>query len=71
MKGVVLIKGKVCVDHIHMQVAIPLKLNVSEFIPYLKVKSAQMFYDQHPELRPKWANRHFGVRGYYVITVGM
>ncbi len=49
MKGVQLIEGKVCVDHIHMYVAIPPKMSVSEFMSYLKGKSALMFYDRHPE----------------------
>ena len=33
-------------------------------------KSSLMFFDRHPELRPKWADRHFWARGYYVATVG-
>ena len=53
MKGVALIEGQVCVDHIHMYVAIPPKLSVSEFMSYLKGKSSLMFFDRHPELRPK------------------
>ena len=32
MKQVQLIDGKVCVDHIHIYVAIPSKMCVSEFI---------------------------------------
>lgn len=70
MKSVRLIEGKVCVDHIHMYVAIPPKLSVSEFMSYLKGKSALMFFDRHPELRPKYSDRHFWARGYYVGTVG-
>ena len=70
MKGVALIEGKVCVDHIHMYVAIPPKLSVSEFMSYLKGKSALMFFDRHPEARPKWNDRHLWARGYYVSTVG-
>lgn len=70
MKSVRLIEGKVCGDHIHMYVAIPPKLSVSEFMSYLKGKSALMFFDRHPELRPKYSDRHFWARGYYVGTVG-
>lgn len=70
MKSVRLIEGKVCVDHIHMYVAIPPKLSVSEFMSYLEGKSALMFFDRHPELRPKYSDRHFWSRGYYVGTVG-
>ena len=36
MKQVALIDGKVCRDHIHMYVAIPPKMSVSEFMSYLK-----------------------------------
>ena len=59
MKGISLIEGKVCKDHVHMYVAIPPKLCVSEVVAYLKGKSALMFFDRHPELRPKYADRHF------------
>ena len=70
MKGVKVIEGKVCVDHIHMYVAIPPKLSVSEFMSYLKGKSALMFFDRHPETRTKWGDRHLWARGYFVSTVG-
>jgi putative transposase len=70
MKGAALIEGKICVDHVHLYVGIPPKLSVSEFMSYLKGKSALMFFDRHPDLRPKWADRHFWARGYYVATVG-
>lgn len=49
MKQVELIDGRVCKDHIHMYVAIPPKLSVSEFMSYLKGKSALMVFDRHPE----------------------
>ena len=70
MKGIQLIEGKVCVDHIHMYVVIPPKMSVSEVMSYLKGKSALMFYDRHPEMRTKWGERHLWARGYYVATVG-
>lgn len=49
MKGVQLIEGKVYVDHIHMYIAIPPKMSVSEFMSYLKRKSALMIFDRHLE----------------------
>ena len=70
MKVVNIIEGKVCVDHVHMYVAIPPKLSVSDFMSYLKGKSALMFYDRHPEVRAKWGDRHLWARGYYVSMVG-
>lgn len=70
MKQVSLIDGRVCRDHIHMYVAIPPKISVSEFMSYLKGKSTLMLFDRHPEYRNKWGDRHFWARGYYVSTVG-
>jgi putative transposase len=64
-----IIEGAVCADHIHLCVNIPPKLSVSEFVGYLKGKSALMIFDKHPELGSKW-DRSFWARGYYVATVG-
>ena len=68
-KGVAIVEGSVCVDHIHLCMKIPPKLSVSEFMGYLKGKSALMIFDRHPEFRQK-GNRHFWAKGYYVNTVG-
>jgi putative transposase len=70
MKGVELINGTVCKDHVHMYVSIPPKLAISEFMGYLKGKSTLMIFDKHPECRGKWEARHFWARGYFVATVG-
>jgi putative transposase len=70
MKQVELIDGRICRDHIHMYVAVPPKMSVSEFMSYLRGKSALMLFDRHPEYRTKWGDRHFRARGYYVATVG-
>ena len=68
-KGVTIISGAVCPDHIHLQLSIPPKLSVSEFMGYLKGKSALQIYDKHPDQRSKW-NKAFWARGYYATTVG-
>ena len=68
-KGVDIIDGAVCIDHVHLCVSIPPKLSVSDFMGYLKGKSALMIFDRHPELASKW-DRTFWARGYYVCTVG-
>ena len=70
MKQVTLIEGTICKDHVHMYVAIPPKISVSEVMSYIKGKSALMIFDRHPEYRTKYGDRHFWARGYYVATVG-
>ena len=68
-KKVEIIEGAVCKDHVHLCVSIPPKYSVSQFVGYLKGKSALMIYDKHPEKLNKW-NKAFWARGYYVSTVG-
>jgi putative transposase len=68
-KKVQIVEGAVCADHVHLCVSIPPKLSVSEFVGYLKGKSALMIFDKHPEVGSKW-DRSFWARGYYVSTVG-
>ena len=68
-KKVEIVEGAVCADHVHLCLSIPPKLNVSEFMGYLKGKSALMIFDRHPEMGRKW-DRSFWARGYYVTTVG-
>lgn len=38
-KNVEIIAGAVCIDHVHLSVAIPPKLRVSDFMGYLKGKA--------------------------------
>jgi len=69
-KDVEILEGNVCIDHVHLCVKIPPKTSVSEFMGYLKGKSALMIFDMHPEYKQKQGGRHFWARGYYVDTVG-
>ena len=68
-KKVEIVEGGVSIDHVHLLLSIPPKLSVSDFMGYLKGKSALMIFDRHPEMGSKF-NRHFWARGYYVATIG-
>ena len=59
-KNVEIIAGAVCIDHVHLSVAIPPKLGISNFMGYLKGKSTLMIYDRHPALQSKW-DKAFGL----------
>lgn len=64
-KQVELIEGECCPDHIHILVAIPPHLSVSQFMGYFKeYKSSLMIFDRHANLKYKYGNRHFWCRGY-------
>ena len=70
MRDVKLVDGAVCADHVHLYIAVPPKQSISEFMGYLKGKSALMLFDLHPEFKQKGKDRHFWARGYYCETVG-
>ena len=69
-KGIEILEGEACPDHIHMLVSIPPKYSVSEVMGYLKGKSSLMIFERHANLKYKYGNRHFWCRGYFVDTVG-
>ena len=70
-KGVEILEGHLMPDHVHMLVSIPPKISVSQFMGYLKGKSALMIFDKHANLKYKFGNRRFWSEGYYVSTVGL
>jgi putative transposase len=45
-KGVELLEGKACIDHIHMCIAIPPKCSVSTIVGYLKGNSAIILFEK-------------------------
>jgi len=69
-KGVEIIEGEVCPDHIHMLVSIPPKMSVSGFMGYLKGKSALLIFQKFGNMKFAYRNREFWCKGYYVDTVG-
>ena len=70
-KGVEIIEGHMMLDHVHLLLSIPPRIAVSDFMGYLKGKSALMMFDKHANLKYKFGNRHFWSEGYYVSTVGL
>ena len=69
-KGVTLLEGEVCPDHVHILVEIPPKMSVASFMGFLKGKSSLIIHERHGNLKYKHGNRSFWCRGYYVDTVG-
>jgi len=69
-KGVEIIEGEVCPDHIHLLLSIPPKMSVSSFMGYLKGKSSLMIFQRFGNMKFAYRNREFWCRGYYVDTAG-
>jgi len=70
-KGVEIIEGHMMPDRVHLVLSIPPKISVSNFMGYLKGKSALMMFEKHANLKYKFGNRHFWAEGYYVSTIGL
>ena len=70
-KGIKIIEGKACVDHIHMCVSIPPKYSVASIVGYVKGKSAMIIFEKYSRLRKNFRGHSFWARGYYVSTVGL
>lgn len=69
-KGVEILEGEACADHIHILVKIPPKISVSGFMGFLKGKSSLMIYEKWSNIKYQYRNRKFWCNGYYVDTVG-
>ena len=69
-KGVEIIEGEICPDHIHLLLSIPPKYSVSGFMGYLKGKSSLMIFQKYGNMKFAYRNREFWCKGYYVDTVG-
>lgn len=70
-KGIEIIEGNLCNDHVHMCLSIPPKYSVSTMVGYLKGKSAMIVFEKYSRLKKNFKGHSFWARGYYVNTVGL
>ena len=68
-KGVEIIEGTAMVDHVHLLVSIPPKYSVSNFMGYLKGKSAIRIHREVLDEK-RMTGLHFWAKGYCVSTIG-
>lgn len=57
-------------DHVHMLIAIPPKLAVSQVMGFIKGKSVIHLARVYGERRRNFVGQSFWARGYFVSTVG-
>ena len=70
-KGIEVLEGNACIDHIHICLSIPPKYSVSTVVGYLKGKSAMIVFENYSSLRKNFRGHSFWARGYYVSTIGL
>lgn len=67
---IVIIKGVLSRDHVHMLVSTPPKRSVAEVVRRMKGRSSRGVQRDFPELRQRYWGRHFWARGYFCSTAG-
>lgn len=67
---VVIVKGHVSIDHIHLLLSYPPTISVSKLVQYLKGKTSRKMLQEYTELRKAFWGQHLWARGYFAASVG-
>ena len=70
-KGVKILEGQACIDHIHLCISVPPKYALSTMVGYLNGKSAMVVFEKYSKVKRNFKGHSFWARGYYVSTVGL
>ena len=69
-RDVVIVRGAVSPDHIHMLVSAPPSLAPAKLAQYIKGRSSRRLQDEFEDLRKRYWGQHLWARGYFCATVG-
>jgi putative transposase len=69
-REVVIIRGAISPDHVHMLVSSPPQLAPAKLVQYIKGRSSRRLQDEFEELRKRYWGQHLWARGYFCATVG-
>lgn len=70
-KGIKVLEGNACPNHIHLVLSIPPKFSVAHVMGYLKGKSAIMIHNTFPKKKFTITQKSFWSGGYFVRTIGV
>ena len=68
--AVLIIKGHVSKDHVHLLVSIPPQVTISRLVQRLKGKTASKLLEEFAHVRKGFWGRHVGARGYFSSSSG-
>ena len=69
-RDVVIVRGSVSPDHIHMLLSAPPHLSPAKLVQYIKGRSSRRLQEEFPELGKRYWGQHLWARGYFCATVG-
>lgn len=67
---VVILKGHVAKDHVHLLVSVPPYISVSDLVQKLKGRSSRKLLQEYSELSRQFWGRHLWARGYFAASSG-
>ncbi len=67
---VVIVKGHISSDHVHLLLSYPPTISVSKLVQYLKGKSSRKLLGEYSMLRKAFWGQHLWARGYFGASVG-
>ena len=65
-KGVDIIEGEICPDHVHLLLSIPPKMSISYFMGYLKGKRALLIFQKYGNMKFAYRNREFWCKNWFI-----
>ena len=68
--NIVIIKGNIRNDHVHMLISCPPTIAPAKIVQYMKGRSSKMLQDEFPELKKRYWGQHLWAVGYFCRTVG-
>ena len=69
-REVVIIRGAVSPDHVHLLVSAPTQMAPSKLVQYIKGRSSRRLQEEFEDLRKRYWGQHLWARGYFCATVG-
>ncbi len=69
-KDVIILKGHISRDHVHIFVSVPPYISVSQLVQSLKGKTSRKMLSEFRRLSRAFWGRHFWGRGYFVASSG-
>ena len=67
---VIIVKGHISKDHVHLLLSYPPSLSISKLVQYLKGKSSRRMLQEYTEIRKEFWGQHLWARGYFAASVG-
>lgn len=70
VRGIMIIKGNIQSDHVHLLISAPPSLSVAQIMQYLKGRSSKKMQEEFNSLRKQFWGQHMWATGYFCRTVG-